>query len=85
MDFPLICAVATPEGVGGISILRLSGKGSQELVQKIFRPHVPFDWEEVKGFSLHYGHIVHEEKVYDEVLLALMKENRSYTKEEMAE
>lgn len=85
MDFPLICAVATPEGVGGISILRLSGKGSRELVQKIFRPHVPFNWDEVKGFSLHYGHIVHEEKIYDEVLLALMKENRSYTKEEMAE
>lgn len=85
MDFPLICAVATPEGVGGISIIRLSGKGSWEMAKKIFRPHSPFDWEQAKGFGLHYGHIAYEEKVYDEVLLALMKENRSYTREDMAE
>ncbi|MBR5329290.1 MAG: tRNA uridine-5-carboxymethylaminomethyl(34) synthesis GTPase MnmE [Firmicutes bacterium] len=85
MDFPLICAVATPEGVGGISIIRLSGKGSWEMAQKVFRPHSPFDWETAKGFGLHYGHIVYNEKVYDEVLLALMKEERSYTKEDMAE
>ena len=85
MDFPLICAVATPEGVGGISIIRLSGKGSWELAKTVFRPHSPFDWETAKGFGLHYGHIVYEDKVYDEVLLALMKEERSYTKEDMAE
>lgn len=85
MDFPLICAVATPEGVGGISIIRLSGKGSWDMAKKVFRPHRPFDWELAKGFGLHYGHIVYEEKVYDEVLLALMKEERSYTKEDMAE
>lgn len=85
MDFPLICAVATPEGVGGISIIRLSGKGSWEMAQKVFRPHTPFNWETAKGFGLHYGHIVYDEKVYDEVLLALMKEERSYTKEDMAE
>lgn len=85
MDFPLICAVATPEGVGGISIIRLSGKGSWEMAKKVFRPHSPFDWETAKGFGLHYGHIVYNEKVYDEVLLALMKEERSYTKEDMAE
>ena len=85
MDFPLICAIATPEGVGGISIIRLSGKGSWELAKTVFRPHSPFDWETAKGFGLHYGHIVYEDKVYDEVLLALMKEERSYTKEDMAE
>lgn len=85
MDFPLICAVATPEGVGGISIIRLSGKGSHELAEKIFRPHTPFSWEEAKGFALHYGHIVYDEKVYDEVLLVMMKEGCSYTKEEMIE
>lgn len=85
MDFPLICAIATPEGVGGISIIRLSGKGSREIAKKIFQPHRSFDWEQAKGFALHYGHIVYNEKIYDEVLLALMKENQSYTKEDMAE
>ena len=85
MDFPLICAAATPEGVGGIAILRLSGEGSWELARKIFQPHTPFDWDEAKGYQLHYGHIVFDGKTYDEVLLALMKKERSYTREDMAE
>ena len=85
MEFPLICAIATPEGIGGIAIIRLSGEGSWELAKQIFQPKKPFSWETVAGYSLHYGHIVFENKVYDEVLLALMKENYSYTKEEMAE
>ena len=87
MDFPLICAVATPEGRGGIAIIRLSGSGSWALAQKLFAPQNDMDWEHIPGFSLRYGHIVDPEthKIYDEVLLALMRENASYTREEMAE
>jgi tRNA modification GTPase len=85
MDFPLIAAIATPEGVGGIAIIRLSGEGSWALAEKVFRAKNPFPWEAAAGFRLHYGHIVYDDKEYDEVLLALMKENQSYTKEEMAE
>lgn len=85
MDDPLIAALATAEGRGGIAIVRLSGGHAWEIAQKIFRPHRPFDWDTVAGFSLHYGHIEYENKIYDEVLLALMKEHASYTREEMAE
>lgn len=85
MEFPLIAAIATPEGSGGIAIIRLSGEGSWNLAKKIFQPKNPFPWETAVGFSLHYGHIVYDQKIYDEVLLALMKENYSYTKEEMVE
>lgn len=85
MDFPLIAAIATPEGVGGIAVIRLSGEGSWALTEKIFQPPKPFSLKTADGFRLHYGHIVYDGKVYDEVLLALMKENKSYTREEMAE
>lgn len=85
MDNPLICAIATAEGVGGIAIIRLSGEGCWQLMKKVFQPKSEFSFEEAKGFTLKYGHIVYEEKVYDEVLLALMKEHQSYTKEQMAE
>ena len=37
------------------------------------------------GYSLHYGHITYEGAIYDEVLVALMKEHASYTREQMAE
>ncbi len=85
MDFPLIAAIATPEGTGGIAIIRVSGEGSWALIEKIFQAKKPFSLKTAAGFRLHYGHIVDGGKVYDEVLLALMKENQSYTREEMAE
>lgn len=85
MEFPLICAAATPQGFGGIAIIRLSGVGSWQLVNKIFVPKHPFEAEDVKGYSLHYGHICTGDKTLDEVLVAYMKESRSYTGEEMAE
>ena len=34
-----ICAVATPAGVGGIAIIRLSGAQSLEIVDKLFRSY----------------------------------------------
>lgn len=85
MEQPLIAAIATPAGTGGIAIIRLSGGGAWALVRKLFQPKQALDWQTVPGFSLHYGHIVADNTVYDEVLLALMKERASYTREEMAE
>lgn len=85
MDHPLIAALATAEGRGGIAIIRLSGDGAWNMIKQIFRPQRPFDWSTVVGYSLHYGHIVCKDIVYDEVLVALMKEHASYTREQMAE
>lgn len=85
MESPIIAAIATPAGAGGIAIVRLSGEGTWSFIETLFRPHHPFDWERATGFSMHYGEIVFEDTVYDEVLLALMKRNASYTREEMAE
>ncbi|MEG1822333.1 MAG: tRNA uridine-5-carboxymethylaminomethyl(34) synthesis GTPase MnmE [Clostridiales bacterium] len=85
MEQPLITALATAQGVGGIAIVRLSGAGAWNAVKKIFKPKAQLDWEKVSGFSLHYGLIEWENKIYDEVLLALMKKEASYTREEMAE
>ena len=85
MNSALIAAIATPAGVGGIAIVRLSGAGAWDCVQRLFTPAKPLCWDNVPGYSLHYGHLVADGRVYDEVLLALMKEDRSYTGEEMAE
>ncbi len=83
MEQGIIAAVATAKGVGGIAIIRISGTGTWALLEKIFASAKPMDWQ--KGYTLHYGHIRYDGQEYDEVLVALMKENASYTGEEMAE
>ena len=85
MDHPLIAALATAEGRGGIAIIRLSGDGAWSVIEQIFQPRQPFDWSTVAGYSLHYVYITYEGAIYDEVLVALMKEHASYTREQMAE
>lgn len=85
LEQPLIAALSTAPGVGGIAIVRLSGDGAWALIKKIFVAKNPLDWENATGFGLHYGHIRYMEKTYDEVLVALMRAGASYTGEEMAE
>ncbi len=82
MEQGIIAAVATAKGVGSIAVLRLSGEGCWALLKEIFLPIKPMDWQ--KGFTLHYGHISYHGEVYDEVLVALMRKEASYTREEMA-
>ncbi len=85
MENKLITALATPQGVGGIGIIRLSGEGAWDLVKKIFCPKKEMSWDAIKGFNLHYGTIEYDGILYDEVLVAFMKPGSSYTREEMSE
>ncbi|MDO4541616.1 MAG: tRNA uridine-5-carboxymethylaminomethyl(34) synthesis GTPase MnmE [Bacillota bacterium] len=85
MENKLIAALGTAQGTGGIAIIRLSGSGSWELIKKIFLPKTEMDWENLKGYTLRYGKIQYKGRLYDEVLVALMKAGGSYTGEEMAE
>lgn len=80
-----IAAVATPLGLGGIGIVRISGPLSSDIAARLFRPKnesLPF-----KSHRLHYGEIVDPDKgqVIDEVLLAFMAKPRSYTGEDVVE
>ncbi len=78
-----IAAISTPSGSGGIAIIRLSGPAAHTLVRRLFHP-----WPASPlYFHLYLGYI-HEptsEIPLDQVFLALMPENRSYTREAMAE
>jgi len=80
-----IAAIATPVGLGGIGIIKISGPRSSEIAAQLFRPRnasPPF-----KSHYLHYGEIVDPDKkhVVDEVLLSLMAKPRSYTGEDVVE
>ncbi|HQP92008.1 MAG TPA: tRNA uridine-5-carboxymethylaminomethyl(34) synthesis GTPase MnmE, partial [Candidatus Omnitrophota bacterium] len=80
-----IAAIATPLGEGALGIVRLSGLKAVEIVEKVFRPKNKRPVSSMKSFSLRYGWIVDQEKIVDEVVVALMRSPKSYTREDVVE
>ena len=63
----------------------MSGKNCFEILEKIFKPKKQESIENIKGYTMKYGHIVENEKIIDEVLVSYFKEPMSYTTENMCE
>jgi len=77
-----ICAISSALGVGAISIIRVSGPKSIEIVNKIFQSK---NLLKVKDHSVTYGHICDGQKTIDEVLIMVMKGPKTYTTEDVVE
>ena len=81
-----IAAISTAPGIGGIGIVRLSGKDCFTIIEKIFIQKHKQEIDEIKGYSMKYGVIVDEKgEVIDEVLVSYFKAPNSYTTEDMCE
>ncbi len=81
-----IAAISTPIGVGGIGIIRVSGKDTIEIVDKVFKAANKKSLKEIDSHTITYGHIVSDGgKVLDEVLIMLMKGPRTFTREDIIE
>ncbi len=78
-----IAALATPSGVGAISIIRVSGPKSIESVDSIFSGGVKLS--DAKSHTIHYGKIKSTDKVIDDVLVSVFREPNSYTGEDSIE
>lgn len=81
-----IAAISTALGNSGIGIVRISGEDSIEIADKIFRS-LKSDKKltEVSTHTIHYGNIVDENDIVDEVLVTVMKEPNTYTRENIVE
>ncbi len=77
-----ITAISTALGVGGISIIRVSGTDAIKIVNSIFKGE---DLTKVKTHTIHYGHIVYKKNIIDEVLISVMLAPKTYTKEDVVE
>src|SRR5215831_2451369 len=77
-----IVALATPPGVGAIGVIRLSGKNTFTIIDKLFPSK---KLSEQPSHSLHVGFIKDEEKIIDEVVISIFKNPRSYTGEDVIE
>jgi len=81
-----IIALATPSGVGAISVIRLSGEKAIEIVNDHFKSiKKNKSLKTQKTHTIHLGHIVNKEVVLDEVLVSIFKNPRSYTGENVVE
>lgn len=81
-----IAAISTPIGVGGIGIIRVSGKEAISIVNKIFKAANKKSLTQVDSHTITYGHIVSQSgKVLDEVLIMLMKAPKTFTREDVIE
>ncbi len=63
----------------------MSGKNCFEVLNKIFKPKKQESVENIKGYTIKYGHIIENEEIIDEVLVSYFKAPRSYTTENMCE
>lgn len=82
-----IAAISTAPGIGGIGIVRLSGKETFNIIKKIFVANKEENIESVKGYTIKYGKIIHpkNKKIVDEVLVSFFRAPKSYTTEDMCE
>ena len=80
-----IAAISTAPGVGGIGIVRLSGKDAFKVLSKIFKPYKEFNYNTVKGYTMKYGYIIESDEIVDEVLVSFFRGPKSYTAENMCE
>jgi tRNA modification GTPase len=77
-----IVALATPPGIGAIGVIRLSGSKSFPIANALFPSK---DLEKQASHSLHVGFLKEDDKVIDEVVIALFKGPASYTGEDVIE
>lgn len=77
-----IAAISTALGVGAISIIRVSGEESINIVNKIFKEK---DLMSVDTHTIHYGHIIDNNEIIDEVLVSVMLAPKTFTTENIVE
>jgi len=80
-----IAAIATPPGIGGIGVIRVSGTGAEQIALRLFRPDRPV--AALQSHRLYHGEIIDPGTgtLLDDVLLSLLKAPRSYTGEDTVE
>jgi tRNA modification GTPase len=80
-----IAAIATPPGVGGIGIIRISGPQSEAIARLLYRS--PKGNIALKSHQLYHGQIISPttNAILDDALITLMRKPHSYTGEDLLE
>lgn len=80
-----ICAISTPNAVGGLSVIRISGEKSIEIAAKIFQPFSTKAVEKMGGYTCCFGKVVFNGEEIDEGILTVFRAPKSFTGENVCE
>src|SRR5580698_2011611 len=82
-----IAAIATPLGEGGLAVVRLSGVQAFAIADKCFQPSGKNSLKPSAAptHTIQFGKIVRGEKIIDEVLVAVLRAPRTFTREDTVE
>ncbi len=86
MNTDTIAAIATAVSNAGISIIRISGEEAFTIIDKIYKPKSGSKkLSQVASHTIHYGYIVDNDSIIDEVMVLIMRSPKTYTKEDVVE
>jgi tRNA modification GTPase len=77
-----IAAISTALGQSAINIVRMSGDEAISIANSVFKGK---DLNKAKSHTVHYGHIIDEETILDEVLISLFRAPKTFTTEDIIE
>ena len=82
-----IAAIATPVGVGGLAIIRISGPQAAQVADKVFvaAGNQSYQVCNAASHTLQFGYVIQNGKRVDEVILGVMRGPRTFTKEDVVE
>jgi len=80
-----ICAISTPNGMGAISLIRISGNKAIEISEMVFIPSGKQEMKDFKSHTLHFGQFVFQDEVIDNLLLSVFRSPNSFTGEDLVE
>lgn len=86
MKTETICALSTAPGTGAIALIRLAGPKALGIAERVFKPAK--SRQAVTAFAshtAHFGHIVDDSEVIDEIVLTLFRGPNSYTGDDVVE
>ena len=76
-----ICAITTGGGMSAIAVIRISGKKAISICNEVFSK----DLLNADSHTIHFGSILENKKIIDEVLVSIFKNSKSFTGEESVE
>ena len=80
-----IASITTPIGEGGIGVIHVSGPDSLEIVNTVFKGKKLKDLRKAESKRLYYGDICSNGSIVDEVIVNALREQDSYTGEDLVE
>lgn len=80
-----IAAISTAQGVGGIGVIRVSGRDALAIGDRVFQSAGGKKLSQMKGYTAAYGRIRSNGEDIDEAVALVFRAPHSYTGEDVVE